>query len=371
MSDESSDLRSEVEVLESGVSEEIDAETAMLESISAPRRWEGVGHLLAIALIVASAAVLLAQKNVLFVWLISGILLYSYNFIILLIPRTTRSVRPCDEAAVCKLGKEQRWMVLKLLMGRRRLSIEMGLTVFLSGMVPLALSFSIIFGFSLILFVYYGFVVHLLEAEVVLIAVVQIAFILLFYLMIVALRPQAQGITALAVSYRVKIGKARSEGRLPLVIVLMVVVALVILSTTLALGAVLLPGYTLLTVFHALQSTTPVDIVSFAFVFVAQLAIRRHFQSYASTRMVTRLLNDRITRFREEILIHLEEMLLADANLSQSQHGQRISELRRKYYSLAIYDVIEHRILGLSPVYLVGPRLRFVLDTGVLGHLSR
>ena len=42
----------------------------------------------------------------------------------------------------------------------------------------------------------------------------------------------------------------------------------------------------------------------------------------------------------------------------------RLKDLKKKYYSIAIYDIIRQDIFGYSPVYLVGPRLRYVLDEG-------
>ena len=42
--------------------------------------------------------------------------------------------------------------------------------------------------------------------------------------------------------------------------------------------------------------------------------------------------------------------------------------LKKKYYSIVIYDIIQQDIFGYSPIYLVGPRLRYVLDEGVLSH---
>ena len=47
-----------------------------------------------------------------------------------------------------------------------------------------------------------------------------------------------------------------------------------------------------------------------------------------------------------------------------------MEDLKRRFYSIAIYDVIGHDIFGHFPVYLVGLRLRYVLDEDVIEHLK-
>lgn len=351
------------------VAEEVAIEEALLSRLRSGRGRSAISNVIVIALIVASMILIFLQTYVLMVWLIVAILLYSYNFIIILIPTTTKRIRPEERNTVRGIDKAHKWLAVKLLMKKKRLAIEIGLTVFLGGMVPLALSFSLMFGIALAFLLYFGLVVNLLDPQVVLIAVIQIAFILSFYLVMIAIEPQAQGITRIARTYKGRIGEARSHGRTALILVMMVVVAIVTMSTALVLGAILLPGYTLITIFNQIQMQGGSSILIVAFVTVAQLVIMRHFQGIASRRMAISLLRTRIDRLKSEVLRPLED--LANPGAYSSDMGSNsLADLRKTYYSIAIYDIIRQDIFGVSPIYLVGPRLRYVLDDKVLAHLG-
>ena len=89
------------------------------------------------------------QNSLFIVWLIIAILLYSYNFLILLIPTTTQRIRPEDKDLSPMIDKKRSWLAVRLLLKKRKLAIEIGLTVLLGGIVPLSLSFSIIFGLAM------------------------------------------------------------------------------------------------------------------------------------------------------------------------------------------------------------------------------
>ena len=81
------------------------------------------------------------------------------------------------------IDKERKWLALRLLLRKRKLAIEIGLTVLLGGIVPLSLSFSIIFGLAMFFAVYFGFLTHVIAGQAVVMMVVQIILIILFYLL--------------------------------------------------------------------------------------------------------------------------------------------------------------------------------------------
>ena len=54
--------------------------------------------------------------------------------------------------------------------------------------------------------------------------------------------------------------------------------------------------------------------------------------------------------------------------MSYEQFEAEFEDIRRSYYAMAVYDIVEVDIFGRSPVYLVGPRLKYVLDDKVLNH---
>jgi hypothetical protein len=369
-SDEAFAVAQEVAAFRKEVTDEVVCEEAMLQKLNKLRRYDGLGHLLALSLTATMLALILLRHYVFLLWLIVGILLYSYNFIIILIPTTTKRIRPEEKGILRNLDRDHKWLVVRLLLKKKRLAIEIGLTVFLGGMVPLALSFSIIFGLGLFFALYFGFLAHLIDWQVAFIAIAQIVFILLFYATLVVLEPQAQGITRMALTYRERIREARSQGRMALITIAVSIVALVMLVTVLAFGAILLPGFTLLTMFNALRVPEDVDIVVILFVVVAQLVVMRHFQGAASKRMAIGLLYRRIEKLREEVLAPLDAWTERGKDLDEEGYDTELPRIKKRYYSIAIYDIIEQDIFGFSPIYLVGPRLRYVLNDRVLAYFS-
>jgi hypothetical protein len=87
----------------------------------------------------------------------------------------------------------------------------------------------------------------------------------------------------------------------------------------------------------------------------------RHIQSYASRKRAVSLLVLRLRALRG-----IEERLNA---LSEGDKGTMVS-LRRRFHSLVIYDIVEHDIYGTLPVYLIGPRPRYVLDAHVMAEME-
>jgi hypothetical protein len=108
------------------------------------------------------------------------------------------------------------------------------------------------------------------------------------------------------------------------------------------------------------------SIVILIFVAWAQLVIMRHFQSASSRKIVMIILADRIRRMKEEVLDPLETWTDGGFCLDRAGFQQAFRTLRKNFYSIAIYDIIRLDLFGLSPVYLVGPRLRYVLNDKVL-----
>ena len=305
------------------------------------------------------------QNSIFVVWLIVAILLYSYNFIIMLIPTTTERIRPDDKDIAPIINKERRWLAVRLLLTKKKLAIEIGLTVLLGGIVPLSLSFSIIFGLALFFAVYFGILVHIIAGQAVLLMVVQIVFIILFYLLMVFIEPQAQGITKIAISFKEKFEQARDKGKKAYFLIVMTAIGLIAVAGVLVIGAMLLPGFILPSFFDDLSHLPSVDISLIILVFVSQLIIMRHFQGIMSRWMAINLLKNRINDLEQQVLVKLAVLETApnDAGIIAS-----LKYLKKKYYSIVIYDVIQQDIFGYSPIYLVGPRLRYVLDEDVLCH---
>lgn len=347
------DLRSEV-------SEEIVFEESLLRRLKAPRRQERLVHTIVAALVALIVAAMLEQPYVFLVWIFVGSLVYSYNFIILLIPTTTARIRPGEQGEIGNVDNQTRWMAVRLLLRNRQLALEIGLTVFMGGMIPLAWSFAAIFGITALFAAYYGFVVGFITERTAVTVLAQIAFVFLLYSLIYLMEPRTQGISKLAALDRG--GEAGgSVLRSAVTVLLAGVVLLGLLTSLLGFWALLLPAVTIPALMEAYELLDRFDLILFILVLAAQLLVMRHIQSYASRRRAIGILELRILALRG-----IEGQLAA---LPQ-EDGGALASLRRRFLSLAIYDIVEHDIYGTLPVYLVGPRPRYVLDAGVVSELE-
>ena len=65
-----------------------------------------------------------------------------------------------------------------------------------------------------------------------------------------------------------------------------------------------------------------------------------------------------------DVLAPLEEMIGSDL-----EDDERFKALRHEFYSMAIYEIAWHDILGSSPVYVINPKLKKIFDVKVLEDL--
>lgn len=342
------------------VMEEITFEERLLRRLKAPRQRELLIHLIVATLIVLMIVAMLEQPYVFLVWIFVGFLVYSYNFIILLIPTTTAHIRPGEQGSIRNVDKQTRWLAIRLLLRNRQLALEIGLTVFMGGMIPLAWSFTAIFGITALFAAYYGFVVGFITERTTITVLAQIAFVFLLYTLIYLLEPRTQGVSKLAA-----LGHGGETGssalRSAATVLLAGVVLMGLLTSLLGFWALLLPAITIPALMEAYELLDRFDLILFILVLAAQLLVMRHIQSYASRRRAIGILDLRIRALRG-----IEGQL---ATLPQEDKGA-LDSLRRRFLSLAIYDIVEHDIYGTLPVYLVGPRPRYVLDTSVMAELE-
>jgi hypothetical protein len=349
------------------VSSEIASQKKMLQEIQAPNPRDKYGHLISIGLIILMAALIFIQNSLFILWLIIAILLYSYNYLIFFIPTTTESIRPDDGDVTPSLIKERKWLALRLLLKKRKLAIEIGLTLFLGGILPVSLSFTIIFGLAMFFAVYFGFFMHIIAQDTLNFIMIQIILIILFYGMMLIIKPQAQGITNIVRSFKQKLEKARSKGKGAYLFVVLTVIGTILVASILVFGAMLLPGFLLPSLFDSLKMFPTIDPLTIAMVFVIQIVVMRHFQGIVSRRMAIKRLEEKLLELNNEVLVKLNELALVPES---SEKDVFLENLKSKYYSIAIYDLIAHDIFGYSKIYLFGVRLRYVLDEYVIAHIK-
>jgi hypothetical protein len=349
------------------VENEIASEVRMLHKIQKPTPRDKYGHLISTGLIILMAYLIFQQNTIFILWLIIAILLYSYNYIIFFIPTTVESIRPDDEDVAPVLIKERKWFALRLLLKKRKLAIEIGLTLLLGGIIPVALSFTIIFGLAMFFAVYFGFFTHIIAPETINFIVIQIMLIILFYVMMLILKPQAQGLTKIGRSFRQKLIVARAKGKGAYLVLLLGIAGMISVASVLVFGAMILPGFLLPPLYQDLNILPAIDIPTIILVFAIQLVVMRHFQGIISRRLVLKRLESRISEFNSDVLAGLE-MLASEPEGKKKE--ALLEDLKSRFYSIAIYDLIEQDIFGYSRIYLFGLRLRYMLDEDVIAHIN-
>jgi hypothetical protein len=331
-----------------------------------------VSTLLTCVFILISIALIFLKPSILLLWLVVGILLYSYNFIILLIPTTTaEKTKIKDRIDIPKLWNQFKELAVHLLFRKRRLAVEVSLTIFLGGMVPLAISFTIIFLIGLVFAVYFGFLTNTIDAQLAMDIASQIVLIILFYLLMLVLEPHAQGITKIARTIRAKLKEAHSDNKPEFVLLSILVGGLLVVCIILFFGAILLPGNTLFELLSEGDVPLIMVIPDIFAVLVSQLIIMRHFQGISSRWMALSILNGRIEEMKREVLEPLKQCMNDDRKPSGDEYISDLGAIKSKYCGLAIYDIAEQNFFGYGPIFLVAPRFRYALDDAVLAYADR
>ncbi len=194
---------------------------------------------------------------------------------------------------------------------------------------------------------------------------IQITLIILFYVMMLIIKPQAQGITKIGRAFRHKLDKARTKGKTAHFIVVLTMIGGICIAGVLVFGAMLLPGLLLPSLWADLKQFSTIDIPMIVLVFFIQLVVMRHFQGIISRRMAIKRLKNRLLDLNQDVLAKLDSLV------SQGEKKEAILEdLKSRYYSIVIYDLIEQDIFGYSRIYLFGIRMRYMLDEDVLNHIN-
>jgi len=335
-------------------------------------KGQALGTLFACVFIFIAAALIFFKPNVLILWLIIGILLYSYNFIILLIPTTTvEKTKIKDRIDVMKLWSQFKELAVHLIFRKKRLALEVGLTIFFGGMIPLALSFSIIFSIGLVFAINFGFLVDTMGPKLAVDIATQIVLIILFYVLMLVLEPHTQGITRIARTVRTKLKAARSRNKFEFAALSTVVAGMLIVCTILFFGAILLPGNTLVELISEDNFPLIIDIPDVFTVLVIQLVIMRHFQGITSRWMASSLLKARIEEMKSEVLVPLNRCISGNGEQKGDECIVDLGVIKAKYCGLAIYDITEQNFFGYGSIFLIAPRLRYALDDTVLACASR
>jgi membrane protein implicated in regulation of membrane protease activity len=357
-------LRLDPEGFKEEVRKELRAEEEFLDQVQRPLPNAWKGHMVAVVLLAVSAVMILLDPHVIYIWALVALLLYSYNFLILLLP-TTSNKRPSEFNDFVWMGWREKMDLLVNFARKKLLAAEVGLTLFLGGMVPLAISFGIIFGLGLFFTLYNMEFTSAIDWNSGILIIVQVALILAFLRLVFVIHPESQGFRRLAASMRDRYGQAREQGGWAKFATMALIIASIIGCAALAFGGILLPGTTLAILWSSAAGAVQADLVALPVVVVIQLYVMRHFQSVVSRDMAIRTLKKRNQSLMENVLRPMER--LAEEAIIGSEHFEReFARIRHAYFSQAIYCIVNADLFGRAPVYLVGVRFRYILDRQVL-----
>jgi hypothetical protein len=351
------------------VAREIEREQTILDKVNAPRKGFTIGWIIAFVILGLSTIVLFLNDVGYLFWVMISFILYGFNFLIWFLP-TTRN--KADEAEKQKLNVSKESVkgpVRYILKKKKGLGVEIGMTMFLSGMVPLAMSFFVLFGVGIIFGIYFGFAKQLYDQSKALAMLIQILVILLFFVILLVLKPQERGFVKTARKFKGKIGSAR--GRVAGLFFIAIAGLFVAALGLLFIGAILAPGGTWNEVWAKLVANGNANLFILVLVFIAEVVIMRHFQAVSGRRMARKLLAARIANIREDALAPMDR-IIAEAKAAKKDRVDEaaLEEAKTAYFSVVIYDIFEHNFFGYNPVYVVGPRMSYLLNEDALAHIK-
>jgi hypothetical protein len=352
----------------SEVRTEIAYEERLLERVRQPQRGYTIGYISVVILLAIIVLIIFAQPDGILLWLIVAFILYSFNYIILFLPTTRKRKNPDTCRRSYQMG-DILTPVKFLLKKKRKLAIEVGLTMFLGGMVPLAASFFIIFGIGLFFALYFGYFTGAIDSKVAQTIVIQILFIIFFFIMMLVLEPQSQGFSRIASSMRGRISAAREKSRAAFIGIMALAGIIVAVVAILFFGAMLLTGGTLGQLI-SLEGGWK-NFLLLVLIFAIEIVVMRHFQAVSSRRMARGLLAERLESMKKGVLEPLEALVVKvkDRELDKSEK-ETLEQLKRTFFSIVTYDIMELNFYGRSPIYVVGPKVKYLLDPRVIPYLG-
>jgi hypothetical protein len=348
------------------VMEEIESQERLLERLSRPRRGLTLGHVLVTAMLVITFGIMLSVPSGALAWFIVAFLLYSLNFALLFIP-TTRKGAP-DGSCQRSIGREVLGPLRFLLRERRKLAIEVGITVLFGGIVTLALSFFVLFGIGLFLAGYLTFAVGQLEERLSWLVIGQVLIILLFFAVMVLVRPDVQGPTRIARTLQARYDRADELSRWHKAAMAMAIGLAMVGVSMLVIDALLLTGGVLGEVLTA-SGRLGTDLLLVLLVLVVEVVVLRHFQAVSSRGLARKLVSKRLETLRGEVLDPLTT-LLGQGKGEDGFDRQEFERIRAHFFNSVVYDVHELNFFGYSPVYVVAPNFKYLIDERVVPFIG-
>ncbi|MEM0448848.1 MAG: hypothetical protein QW520_03385 [Methanomassiliicoccales archaeon] len=353
------------ESFEDLVKGEVERDQARLHKLKASQPIAKAGWgLVALFWFIGVLIIMLTEEGLL-LWLVCAFLLYSFNFLILFLPTSRRKER----MEIPKLRGEVKRPVSYLLKCKKRLAVEVAAVLLLGGLYPLAHAFFLLFGTGLAFALYYVIIAGAYAMESAAVVIFQIVIILGYFGLILWLRPLERGVLRRAKDLKATMAKMRSSGRLASFLFLSSLSLMAAVVGLLAIGAILFTGISLKLVYQGLTARQGEALFGIIVMLSIQLLIMRQFQTVASHSTAQKFLEQRQSIVRQKVLMPLERMNPVDRGHAPLS-TERMSDLKTAFYSAHLFDVFEHNFFGRWPVYVIGPRIKFLLDHDALKYME-
>lgn len=338
------------------VKDELRASESLLNELRQPSphcSWTGPAVIIALLI---DIAVLFLVPGSFLAWVVAAFLLYSYSFVVLLLPTKKREARPIKSEP--QEQKDVKAAAKTIYRTRKKLVSQLLLAMVFMNMGPLVLGLSIIFAITVSFAVMDGLtelLSPLMAAAIIFFSIVAVA----FYIWVARIKPYSERFVSLFMGIKAGAKESFSKGW---VSGLRFSLWLAVVMSAIGMGFVagmILPGMFLNRVQLLLEPTFGMNLLTLFFMLATGYAVIRHFQSRRSRSMAIRLLEGRIDVMRRKVLAPLSDP-------SISSDGRRMRELRSSFDQARLFTVDRHDFNGWFPVFLVNPRLSLLLDPEVL-----
>lgn len=361
----------EAEVFRQKVAKEIDREQQMLESLKAPHRGVTLRWII-VFVILGSAVVFLFLNPVGYLlWLIIAFILRSFYWISWFLPTSREKADKSEKTKIKRSGDNVKSSIVYMLKKKKKLGVEMGVTMLVTGMAPLALSNFILFGVGIVLGAYFGLIIHLWDYNSIISVLFQMAIILVTFVMMLFLKPHERGFKRTAGKLKGGYTTAQRRGRFIAYSIIALIGLFIALLGLIFVVSMFAPGGTWQAIWSKLQENGFNNLFLLALIFLTELILLRFFQGISSTRMLRQYLPERIQNITNSSLAPIDKAInQAKSSNSSTVDKNLLKNAMKNFYSIAVFDIYEHNIFGRFRVFVIGPKVSILLDEEALTHID-
>jgi hypothetical protein len=355
----------------SEVVKEIDREEKMLKAVSQPGKGITVKLVIAIIILVLAVVLLFINPVGYLLWLMIAFILRSFYWIIWFIPTTRDKADKSDKTKLNLSSERIKRPVIYILKNKKKLGVEVGMTMLVTGMAPLAISNFILFGIGIGLGVYFGIIRGLYDYNTTLSVLFQMGIILVTFVLMSYLKPHERGLVRTVRKIKGGYSIRRNRRKFIALFILAVSSFIIALIGFIFVLSMFAPGGTWQAIQVKLEENGLFNVYLLIVILIIELILLRFFQGVSSKKMVIGYLKNRIYYLKEEALVPVDKAIeQAHSIQSPSVDTKMLEDAKRNFYSTIVYDIFEHNVFGYSRVYVIGPKLTFLLNEEALRYVQ-